>query len=520
MVRSEPANTLANSSVVAEDLSHSYPPPHTPGYLHRALASGRRAVFPVTKGKHSGNGEDECSPLAGQTGGGSVPGASSVAAAWSPVVTIVDNNNNNPAVPIIQVIDCSADINTNTSAAANGCDGAGRSDVQQQQQQQTSIAAWTKPGGTQHTEAETTTVPTTKTATIITPPHSSHRVHLPQQQQQQLPTSLPATAPQSRPESLHFPPVSRSTRTGRSTRTALTAGTNEDRKRLSSASSLWPGDPRAISSVRRDRRNIDEMLATMKSGEETRRLIREANPTCSRNCSKPNIMSQLGRAYINLPDLLPEIEKARQRMAEAEAAERELPAQDRQPLTASAEKRRSMGRFELEEEEITGSKNLPIYHIDYGSLRAVGGTRRNSVLAWFPRRQWDPRAGRPAAPSTAFGAIGGTRRNSVLFFSFSFFELDTNLQELAYLSHRLQFSPRLVRLSGLGACLSCTLISKNWPTCPNNYSFRRDRWDRAELSAYQLLASLVGQAGHGACWKWTLHDDMYCTKPQELENLS
>ena len=378
MVRSEPANTLANSSVVAEDLSHSYPPPHTPGYLHRALASGRRAVFPVTKSKNSGHGEDECSPLAGQTGGGNVPGVSSVATAWSPVVTIVDNNTNNPAVPIIQVVDCSADINTNTSAAANGCDGAGRSDVQQQQ---TSIAAWTKPGGTQHTEAETTTVPTTKTATIITPPHSSYRVHLPQQQQQQLPTSLPATAPQSRPGSLHFPPVSRSTRTGRSTRTALTAGTNEDRKRLSSASSLWPGDPRAICSVRRDRRNIDEMLATMKSGEETRRLIREANPTCSRNCSKPNIMSQLGRAYINLPDLLPEIEKARQRMAEAEAAERELPAQDRTPLTASAEKRRSMGRFELEEEEITGSKNLPIYHIDYGSLRAVGGTRRNSVLA-------------------------------------------------------------------------------------------------------------------------------------------
>ena len=382
MVRSEPAITLANSSV-AEDfhLNHSYPPPRTaPGYLHTAPSSGKRAVFPVTKGKHFGHEADDWSPL-GPNG--------TVGTAGSKGVTTADNNNN--AIPLIQVTDCNANDSNNT-ALADGCNGAGRDEIRSPQT--SALAA--KPAGAPYTESETTAAATaaattTKTATIVTPPPASYRVQLSQQQQQQQQqssSSHQATAQHSCPGSVHFPPVDRpprtagySTRTGRSTR-SYTPRTSESRKRLTSASSLWPGDPRAISSVRRDRRNIDEMLATMKAGEETRRLIREASPSCSRNCSKPNIMAQLGRAYINLPDLLPEIEKARKRMAEEEAAERDLPAREHLPLTASAVKRRSLGRFELEvEEEATGAKNLPIYHIDYSSLREIGGTRRNSVLA-------------------------------------------------------------------------------------------------------------------------------------------
>ncbi|KAK7463310.1 hypothetical protein BaRGS_00038111 [Batillaria attramentaria] len=120
------------------------------------------------------------------------------------------------------------------------------------------------------------------------------------------------------------------------------------------------------------------MLATLKAGEETRRLIRETTRSCSRNCNKPNILTLMERTYVNLPDLLPE--KARQRMAEQEAAERDQPPLDLN-RSSSGKLRRTNGRFDIDEEEAELRGNLPIYHIQYTALRDMGGTRRNSVFS-------------------------------------------------------------------------------------------------------------------------------------------
>lgn len=89
-------------------------------------------------------------------------------------------------------------------------------------------------------------------------------------------------------------------------------------------------------------------------------MIRDMPPTCSKNCSKPDILQELGRSYTDLPNLLPAIEKARLAYAAKEAAARDVPDD------------------ELDEEE---TKTMPVSQIQYSALRSMGGIRRNSVIA-------------------------------------------------------------------------------------------------------------------------------------------
>ena len=58
-------------------------------------------------------------------------------------------------------------------------------------------------------------------------------------------------------------------------------------------------------------------------------------------------MTLMERTYVNLPDLLPEIEKARQRMAEEEAAEREQPSAADFAQSSAGKRRRCTGRYDL-----------------------------------------------------------------------------------------------------------------------------------------------------------------------------
>ena len=140
-----------------------------------------------------------------------------------------------------------------------------------------------------------------------------------------------------------------------------TTGTLATRPRTSGSSKLWPGDPNAIQSVRRERKKPEEMLSLVKNGEEARRMIRDTPVTCSRNCSKPDLLIELGRSYSDLPSLLPAIEKARHDMARREAASRDADPHADQFL-----------------EEV--AKPMPVCQIQYGALRTLGGVRRNSVI--------------------------------------------------------------------------------------------------------------------------------------------
>ena len=142
-----------------------------------------------------------------------------------------------------------------------------------------------------------------------------------------------------------------------------TTGSLAARPRTSGSSKLWPGDPNAIQSVRRERKKPEEMLSLVKNGEEARRMVRDTPVTCSRNCSKPDLLIELGRSYSDLPSLLPAIEKARHDMARREAASRDAVPQP---------------QAEQFLEEI--AQPMPISQIQYGALRSLGGVRRNSVI--------------------------------------------------------------------------------------------------------------------------------------------
>lgn len=145
------------------------------------------------------------------------------------------------------------------------------------------------------------------------------------------------------------------------------SGTNP-RANRPKTSSLWPGDPNAIRSVRRDRRKPEEMLSSVKNGEEARRMIRDMPPTCSKNCSKPDIMQELGRSYTDLPNLLPAIEKARHALARQEAASRDVPEDNLNENEEGGENGNEKGV-------------MPVSQIQYTALRSLGGIRRNSVIA-------------------------------------------------------------------------------------------------------------------------------------------
>ncbi|KAL8618372.1 hypothetical protein ACOMHN_047444 [Nucella lapillus] len=334
--------------------------------LANALGShqpaGERAIYPVTKVKDfntpSAWGTRDILPDINPNSRG--PSGRVPSRQHKHPVTLPEPHS---TTPMIQITDCNGD----------GVTVVGPEPVKSAEGRDTSTKAVPKWAydSTAKAGASWIVPPPTKTTVIITPPPltGSHRGSHPTQRR-------PATEPYRRSAegSVCFPPVvrARSTRT-RYTRSTHTASTH---KRLANASRMWPGDPRAICSVRRDRKNVDEMLATKKAGEETRRLIRESVAPCSRNCNKPNIISLMERTYVNLPDLLPEIEKARKRMY-GDVGET-TPRQDKR---SSAEKKRQVGRFELEAEQVEGSKELPIYKIDYNKLREMGGTRRNSVLA-------------------------------------------------------------------------------------------------------------------------------------------
>ncbi|GFO20499.1 hypothetical protein PoB_004700400 [Plakobranchus ocellatus] len=133
------------------------------------------------------------------------------------------------------------------------------------------------------------------------------------------------------------------------------------RPKTSGSSKLWPGDPNAIQSVRRERKKPEEMLSLVKNGEEARRMIRDTPITCSRNCSKPDLLIELGRSYSDLPSLLPAIEKARHDLARREAASRDAVPHADHFLEEVAEP-------------------MPVSQIHYGALRSLGGIRRNSVI--------------------------------------------------------------------------------------------------------------------------------------------
>ncbi|GFS25817.1 hypothetical protein ElyMa_001697200 [Elysia marginata] len=145
--------------------------------------------------------------------------------------------------------------------------------------------------------------------------------------------------------------------------TSSTTGALATRPRTTGYSNLWPGDPNAIQSVRRDRKKPEEMLSLVKNGEEARRMVRDTPVSCSRNCSKPDLLLELGRSYSDLPSLLPAIEKARHDMARREAASRDAVPQEEQEDFL---------------EEV--AKAMPVSQIQYGALRSLGGVRRNSVI--------------------------------------------------------------------------------------------------------------------------------------------
>ncbi|RUS87853.1 hypothetical protein EGW08_004386 [Elysia chlorotica] len=176
--------------------------------------------------------------------------------------------------------------------------------------------------------------------------------------------NTPAVAPMHRLR--RAPTDVRSTRTlpNLPVPSSSTTATLAARPRTSGSSKLWPGDPNAIQSVRRGRKKPEEMLSFVKNGEEARRMVRDSPVTCSRNCSKPDLLIELGRSYSDLPSLLPAIEKARHDMARREAASRDAVPQP-QP-----------DQF-LEDVVQT----MPISQIQYGALRSLGGVRRNSVIA-------------------------------------------------------------------------------------------------------------------------------------------
>ena len=341
--RSEAANTGVNSFAAGEVVQpHA---PHPPAWSVTAPPSGTRAVYPVTRGRDYGTDADDrgrpaapgpaVAPRDRQDGAGNVKGA-------GPVVV--------PSVPQICVTDCSKD-------------GVTEAEVGPSSSRREMSVAWEVPSPAQHSPAKPAVAPSSKTTTILTPS--------PPQPALSRPMTEP---PNASGPSVSLPSMARSLPPARS-RSVFTSKT-EDKTRLTSAShSLWPGDPRAIRSVRRSRRDIEEMLASMKAGEETRRLIRETNPPCSRYCSQPNILAEMERTYVNLPDLLPEIEKARQRMSGEEAGA------SVSQLTSADRRRVGVGRFDLDDDVDGGSKNLPIYQINYSSLRDIGGNRKNSVLS-------------------------------------------------------------------------------------------------------------------------------------------
>lgn len=80
---------------------------------------------------------------------------------------------------------------------------------------------------------------------------------------------------------------------------------SDQNKTAPKSTGLWPGDPKAIDSVRRPRRRIAEMLRNFKTREEARRCYREMllRTPCSRNCQVPKVVTELENSYNDIPVL-------------------------------------------------------------------------------------------------------------------------------------------------------------------------------------------------------------------------